>query len=490
MEQLAVHQEFPRPFALPAVPPRCWTVTGRTRSPLARAVRAGSVRTGPAALAVVLGTDYRPADDALLLDAVARARADGLPLALLHEGAGGISLLRAAGSEDRALRFASVQIAARTPSALAAAPAAAAAALLTDRLGGPAQRGEVLIDGQGRSVTGHWRRLELPPGEGPLTDAEPAAGHLPGGGVPSDLSTPAGPYAWPGAVPSGRSMPTGPYAWPAAVPSDLSMPAGSSSRPGPVPYDPRGGRPVGPVLVTGGLGGLGLRAAAVVGAVTGARVLLLDVRDPGELTSRERRVLERVRSGPGGAEVLAADVTDPAAVAEALAKATGGPPATVVHCAGLIEGGRLDGLHPADLARLRAVKTDGLRNVLRATDRGALRQIVAFGSVISRRAHSGMGGYALANEVLRRETLRSAARLPGCAVVVAEWSLWSGAGEAHRMGVVKDAAQMGMPPVPLRPGMDALLAMLRRPPGPGRAAALVVTGAGDRGFPEPAAPAP
>ena len=416
MAQLAVHQEFPRHTVLPAAPPRSWTVSGRIRSPLAQAVRRASVRQGPTALAVVLGAEYRPADDAALLGAVARARAEGLPLALLHEGAGGLSLLRAAGLEDRALRFASVQVDGRTPAALAAAPAAAAAALESDRLGSPGQRREVLVEEQGRTLTWHWRRVELPPAAAPLTGADPS----------------------------------------------------------------------GPVLVTGGLGGLGLRAAAVIGAATGARVLLLDARDPGELTARERRVLERVRSGAGGAEVLTADVTDRAAVAEVLAKAGGGPPATLVHCAGLVEGGRLDGLRPDDLARLRAVKTDGLRNVLHATDRGALRRIVGFGSVISRRAHSGMGAYALANEVLRREALRAAVRLPGCAVVVAEWSLWSGAGEAHRMGVVKDAALMGMPPVPLRPGMSALLAMLGRPAGADRCAALVVTASGDRGFPEPA----
>jgi hypothetical protein len=156
-----------------------------------------------------------------------------------------------------------------------------------------------------------------------------------------------------------------------------------------------------------------------------------------------------------------------------------------VHCAGALEGCLVADAGPEHLARLRAAKAHGLRVVLAGVDRGALRHLVAFGSVTSRRVHPGMGGYALANEVLRRTALRAAGELPGCAVVVAEWSLWSGAGEAHRMGVLKDAARQGMPAVPLRPGLEALLRMLDRPAGPEHAAALVVTGAGDRGFPEP-----
>ncbi|WP_225850077.1 KR domain-containing protein [Streptomyces sp. HPF1205] len=419
--RLDVHGEHLVTTVLPSGGAYAWEVSGEVGSPLAEAVRGASVPASPPALAVVLGRDYEPAADAALLDAVARARSCGLPVALLHEGAGGVSLLRAAALEVRGLRFGSVEVAARTPRALSAAPAAAAASLESAALGGPGQRREVLVDARGRTLTGQWRPVELPASTPPST----------------------------------------------------------------------AGRAAAPVLVTGGLGGLGLRAAAAVAAAAGVRVLLLDSRGPGELTAGEQRLLSRLRAGArAGADVLTADVTDPRAVARALDRAGGTAPSVLVHCAGSVAGGLVADARPEDLARLRAAKSQGLRTVLAHLDRGALRCLVAFGSVTSRRVHPGMGGYALANEVLRRTALRVAGGLPGCAVVVAEWSLWSGAGEAHRMGVVKDAARQGMPAVPLRPGMDALLRMLRRPAGPEHAAALVVTGAGDRGFPEPGAAAP
>ncbi len=160
----------------------------------------------------------------------------------------------------------------------------------------------------------------------------------------------------------------------------------------------------------------------------------------------------------------------------------------MVHCAGLVAGGPVARTRPADLDELQAAKVDGLRAVLDALDPRALRHLVVFGSIAARAPHRQLGGYGLANELLRRETLRRAAGLPGCATVVAEWSLWSGAGRAHEMGAVGQARRMGMAPVALRPGMEALLRLLAWPVGPGSAAPVVLTGPDDRTFPPPNEP--
>jgi hypothetical protein len=87
-----------------------------------------------------------------------------------------------------------------------------------------------------------------------------------------------------------------------------------------------------------------------------------------------------------------------------------------------------------------------------------------------------MASYALANELLRRATMRAARELPDCATVAAEWSLWSGAGMAHQAAATGQARRMGMTPVSLRDGMAALLRLLAWPPGPTRATPLLLLG--------------
>lgn len=237
-------------------------------------------------------------------------------------------------------------------------------------------------------------------------------------------------------------------------------------------------RPGGAALITGGLGGLGLRAAAVLSAVRGYRPVLLDTTAPGELPPRPAALLSRLCDAPPGADVLTADVTDHRAVARVLGRVPL-PVRAVVHCAGVVAGGPVAGARARDLDALAAPKADGLGTVLDVLDTGALRHLVVFGSVTARVAHRQLGGYGLANELLRREALRRAAALPRCATVVAEWSLWSGAGRAHEMGAVGQARRMGMAPVPLAPGMAALLRLLRWPAGARAAGAVVLTGPGE-----------
>nr|WP_276319263.1 KR domain-containing protein [Streptomyces luteoverticillatus] len=223
---------------------------------------------------------------------------------------------------------------------------------------------------------------------------------------------------------------------------------------------------------------MGLRAAAVLSAVRGYRPVLLDTTAPGELPPRAAALLCRLCDAPPGADVLTADVTDHRAVARVLGRVPL-PVRAVVHCAGVVAGGPVAGARARDLDALAAPKADGLGTVLDTLDPGALRHLVVFGSVTARVAHRQLGGYGLANELLRREALRRAAALPRCATVVAEWSLWSGAGRAHEMGAVGQARRMGMAPVPLAPGMAALLRLLRWPAGARAAGAVVLTGPGE-----------
>jgi len=230
------------------------------------------------------------------------------------------------------------------------------------------------------------------------------------------------------------------------------------------------------VLVTGGLGGLGIRVAGVLAASCGLHPVLVDAASPAELPADAAAHLTRLLGGAAGATVVTADLTDPQRLATALGT-TGAPPVrAVVHCAGLLHGRQLDGFTSHDLSLAQLAKVDGLRNVLAAVDPLRLRHLITFGSITAEIPHRSMASYALANELLRRETLRAAPGLPRCATVAGQWSLWSGAGMAHRAGAVGQARRMGMTPVSLRAGMSALLRLLCWPSGPERATALILRG--------------
>ncbi|OKJ95188.1 hypothetical protein AMK26_31970 [Streptomyces sp. CB03234] len=418
---------------------RDWTVLGAEDGPVADALRRASRPGGAPGVAVVLGERYRDAYDAVLLDAVARAEAGAGRVVLLHRGAGGASLLRAAARESAGrLRVASAELPADRSAPWPAGWDAGRLAGVADAVGG-----ELRVAGRtGVPAAGAVARLGWQPAA--LTSRVQSRE-----GPPSRDGT----DACQGAGPPGGTGPCG----------GTAMPCGGTA------------------IVTGGLGGLGLRVASVLAVVHGMRPVLLDVSAPEELAGRDAGVWRRLRD-QSGVMALRVDLTDAGATDAALRRVPG-PVRAVVHCAGLVAGGPVARTRADDLRELRDAKVGTLRHVLAGIDAEELRHLVVFGSVTARAPHRNMGGYALANEVLRRETLRWAPHLPYAATVVAEWSLWSGAGQAHAMGAVAQARRMGMVPVALRPGMAALSRLLARPAGPGNADALVLVGAGDPLFP-------
>jgi NAD(P)-dependent dehydrogenase (short-subunit alcohol dehydrogenase family) len=236
------------------------------------------------------------------------------------------------------------------------------------------------------------------------------------------------------------------------------------------------GSPPGSVIVTGGLGGLGLRAAHVLARVYGLHPVLLDVATPASLAAASAAHLARLRASRTGVTVLDVDITDRGRTVAAVSAVDAPPIRAVVHCAGLLRSGPLSGVSTCRLVAAQQAKVSGLHNVLAALDPGALRHLITFGSIIAEEPHPSMGSYALANELLRRATLKTARNLPHCATVAAQWSLWSGAGMAHRAGAVPQARGLGLAPVSLRAGMTALVRLFGWPAGPVTAASLLLYG--------------
>ncbi|NIJ13046.1 NAD(P)-dependent dehydrogenase (short-subunit alcohol dehydrogenase family) [Saccharomonospora amisosensis] len=240
--------------------------------------------------------------------------------------------------------------------------------------------------------------------------------------------------------------------------------------------DPVPPRVPGSVLVTGGLGGLGLRAASVLAHRTGLHPVLVDRLAPTELAGPAARHLTRLRSSRTGVTVLQLDLTDRQRSVDTLGGTLGilPPVRAVLHCAGVLYGGPVEGCTSHQLLAAQRVKVAGLRNLLAAVPSADLRSLITFGSITAEHAHRSLGCYALANELLRRTTLEQAAQLPGCATVAAQWSLWSGAGMASGAGAVSQARRMGMVPVSLRAGMATLPRLLSWPEG--AATALLLHG--------------
>jgi nucleoside-diphosphate-sugar epimerase len=209
------------------------------------------------------------------------------------------------------------------------------------------------------------------------------------------------------------------------------------------------------VLVTGGLGDLGVRAAAML-ARLGAVPILADIRAPAQAPPGVRRYLEVIRHLTPAAQTVLLDLRDAGLVTDRL---TGLRPHAIVHCAGRIAGGTGRPLSADDIQSMISAKVDTLRHVVRAICPDDLRAVLAFGSVTAHGAHPGLYGYALANELLRRETARLAAVYPMTRWCTAEWSLWSGAGMAR--GVARAAARrLGMVPVPVMTGTSAVVRLL------------------------------
>jgi hypothetical protein len=116
-------------------------------------------------------------------------------------------------------------------------------------------------------------------------------------------------------------------------------------------------------------------------------------------------------------------------------------------------------LSAAEIDALVAAKVEALCNTVAAIDPGRLKAVLTLGSVTAYGTHPGLSGYALASELVRRETARLAGRYRQTSWCTAEWSLWSGAGMAR--SVTRHAArELGMVPVPVMTGVAATVCLL------------------------------
>ncbi|MFF2352123.1 SDR family NAD(P)-dependent oxidoreductase, partial [Kitasatospora sp. NPDC058115] len=234
----------------------------------------------------------------------------------------------------------------------------------------------------------------------------------------------------------------------------------------------------GSVLVTGASGALAAVLVRHLVEVHGVRGLVL--------LSRSGRVapgLAEELVGQGVAVVpVTGDVADPAAVRAALAQAPDGLPVTgVVHAAGVLDDGLVEGLTDERVAAVLRPKVAGAWALHEATRELPLRAFVLFSSVAGVLGTAGQGSYAAANSFL--DALAGYRHEAGLPALSLPWGLWEGDGMGEKLSVADRAriARTGIAPLPAANALALLDEALTAGRPVAVAARLAAPGAGGSG---------
>jgi len=195
----------------------------------------------------------------------------------------------------------------------------------------------------------------------------------------------------------------------------------------------------GTVLITGGLGALGLLTAGWLVEAKGARHLILLGRSAP--TGERLEAVEALRASGATVTVASADISDRGRLAEII----GGidpehPLRGVVHAAGVLDDGVISQQTPERIARVFAPKVRGAWHLHDLTRDLDLDLFVIYSSAASLLGSPGQCNYAAANAFCDGLAWRRrAAGLPALSI---NWAAWSGGGLASATMSSADWARM------------------------------------------------
>lgn len=221
------------------------------------------------------------------------------------------------------------------------------------------------------------------------------------------------------------------------------------------PAEPLSLRNDGTYLITGGLGGLGLKLAGWM-VEQGARHLVLVGRSgASSATSAALSQLEQA-----GAQVLVAkgDVSQETDVARILGEINESMPPLrgIIHAAGVLDDGMLRSHAWERFAKVMAPKVEGAWNLHVLTQDMPLDFFVLFSSMASLLGSPGQGNYAAANAFLDALAHhRRAQGLPGLSI---NWGTWAEVGMAASLGSHNQhrLTALGMDTIALKQGLQVL----------------------------------
>ena len=192
-------------------------------------------------------------------------------------------------------------------------------------------------------------------------------------------------------------------------------------------------------LVTGGLGGFGLRSALWLAEKGARHLILLGRRGPD--TAEARAGIETLVSMGVTVSAYACDITDAAALAKTLEPHLPDLKG-VIHAAAVIEDSLIENLSPAQFERVLSPKLSGALNLDRLTQQQALDFFVMYSSATTLFGNPGQAAYIAANCGL--EALASQRRAQGRAATCMLWGAIDDAGFLARNQQVKEALQHRM----------------------------------------------
>ncbi|MEU1708807.1 SDR family NAD(P)-dependent oxidoreductase [Streptomyces sp. NPDC005706] len=214
----------------------------------------------------------------------------------------------------------------------------------------------------------------------------------------------------------------------------------------------------GTVLVTGGLGAVGGHIARLL-AERGVPRLLLTARG-GAGDPRAEEAVAGLAALGARAEVVACDVTDPAALAGVLGSVGEEFPLRgVVHCAGVLDDGVIGELTPERLERVLRPKADGAAHLHRLTAGTPLDLFLLVSSAAGVVGNPGQGNYGAANVLLDQLAHhRRASGLPGLSL---SFGAWAGEGLAAAHADLDRMARLGHRALTPEQGRDLVALALR-----------------------------